>query len=70
MIKCRSFQPRDIWAIFKSNIANAREIASILRKEIAALLGEEHKEFLNSTEILAKAYLYQGRWEDAKQLEV
>ncbi|KAJ6120892.1 hypothetical protein N7523_005172 [Penicillium sp. IBT 18751x] len=62
---------RGAWyALESGNIADVREMATRSRNELAALLGEEHEEVLDSTGILAKAYLHEGRWEEAEQLEV
>ncbi|KAJ5737306.1 uncharacterized protein N7483_002431 [Penicillium malachiteum] len=59
------------WYAWQSgNIADMREMAAKSRNERVILLGEEHKEALDSTGILAIAYSLDGRWQEAEQLEV
>jgi hypothetical protein len=45
-------------------------MASKSREQRMKILGEEHQEALASTEMLAKGYWLEGRWEEAEQLEV
>ncbi|KAJ5808841.1 hypothetical protein N7474_010110 [Penicillium riverlandense] len=62
---------RGAWYASKSgNITDVREMASRSRNERAALLGEEHEEVLDSTDMLAKAYWLEGQSEEAEKLLV
>ncbi|KAJ5532209.1 hypothetical protein N7494_008761 [Penicillium frequentans] len=51
-------------------ITESREMASRSRKFRLKYLGEESEEALASTGILAEAYRFEGRWEEAEHLEV
>ncbi|KAA8646779.1 uncharacterized protein ATNIH1004_005454 [Aspergillus tanneri] len=61
------------WYAWQSgNIADVKMMASKSRMQRVILFGEEHKEVLESTLTLAKAYLLEGRegrWEEAEKLE-
>ncbi|KAI2669310.1 hypothetical protein LCP963914a_9955 [Penicillium roqueforti] len=62
---------RAAWYASQSgNMADTRDMAARSREERMILLGEEHEEVLDSTEMLATAYWLGGRWQEAEQLEV
>lgn len=52
------------------NITDVREMASKSRNQRVILLNEQHKEVVDSTEMLATAYWLVGRWEEAGKLEM
>ncbi|KAJ5451405.1 hypothetical protein N7491_000587 [Penicillium cf. griseofulvum] len=52
------------------NISDSREMAYISRKERIKIGGEEDKEAVNSTAMLAEVYRFEGRLEEAEKLEV
>ncbi|KAJ5414716.1 hypothetical protein N7509_001343 [Penicillium cosmopolitanum] len=58
------------YATESGNIADAREMALNSRKQRVKIKGEEDEESLSSTEMLAMAYLHEGRWEEAEKLQV
>ncbi|CAI7620030.1 unnamed protein product [Penicillium manginii] len=62
---------RGAWYAWQSgNIADTREMASKSRDQRRILLGNEHKEVIDSTSMLATAYWLDGRWKVAEQLFV
>ncbi|KAJ5973175.1 hypothetical protein N7481_010385 [Penicillium waksmanii] len=62
---------RGAWYALKSgNIVDVREMASISRNALVSILGDEHEEVLDCTDILATAYLHEGQWDKAEELEV
>ncbi|KAJ5213388.1 hypothetical protein N7449_000557 [Penicillium cf. viridicatum] len=56
------------YASQRGDIADVREMASKSRIERLALSGEEHEEFLDSTDMLATAYSLEGLWKEAEKL--
>ncbi|CAG8345481.1 unnamed protein product, partial [Penicillium salamii] len=52
------------------NIADAKKMAFQSRNHRMLLLGDKHEETIDSTSMLATAYWYEGRWEEAEQLQV
>jgi len=52
------------------NIADIREMASGSRNQREVLLGENHEEVLDSTNLLATGYWFEGQWDEAERLFV
>ncbi|CAI7669244.1 unnamed protein product [Penicillium crustosum] len=58
------------YALEIGNIADSREMAFQSRYHRIILLGEEHEETIDSTQMLGTVYRAEGRWEEAEQLEL
>ncbi|KAJ5496995.1 hypothetical protein N7463_008982 [Penicillium fimorum] len=59
------------WYAWQSgNIADTGEMASKSRDQRVMLLGDDHKDVLDSMDMLAAAYLLEGQWEEAEELQI
>ncbi|KAJ5737309.1 uncharacterized protein N7483_002434 [Penicillium malachiteum] len=62
---------RGAWYAWQmGNVTDAKELASKSRKQRVAMFGADGEEALDSTAMLAAAYMLEGRWEEAEQLQV
>ncbi|KAJ5372537.1 Tetratricopeptide-like helical [Penicillium concentricum] len=52
------------------NLMDTREMALKSRDQRMILLSDKHEDVIDSTTLLANAYWLEGRWEEAKQIEV
>ncbi|KAJ5737258.1 uncharacterized protein N7483_002383 [Penicillium malachiteum] len=71
LLKWATLLYRGAWYASQSgSVTETREMAVKSRDQRVTLLGEEHKEALDSIAMLAIAYRLDGQWDEAEQLEV